>query len=516
MDARYGSNLQNPSEPAGLEVASHSGLEAVSDRYSRSLPEVPANYLNPSRQAAAASSAPAYAEYGGYPEHFKTPVSDPRLAPTGPGGPGRKQRFWLIVGGVIAVVVILAAVLGGVLGSRAANSSSAAQPTSQAGDPGGSGEDSGDSGNAGNTEINSTARPQLIRQGSGLSVAGWRKPDGSAQTYLVFQDWQGGLRFSKCDTSLRSPSNDSTCWGSSVSFHSYARAGTRLAVSTILWGNMYKPQMELWYVGFKARLLGVSINEAYNPIVNEDSSNRLNLYTDLDGSLGAYWPWTIYQSSTGMLSSLRNVIGGKYEPDGNNWRISPLNITVLHASHLAIAPTSTNYSMIAVAAGYAIFYQTPDNKLAVSITDLDSPNRPDAFSLPWPTTLPDITLPKRAPIAAFSVARRGDTLQRVDTSVLYLDADANINVLSSQAGSESGETVWKTAKPDVLRGADRDTDIACLNMATTGYNAANVSVALEGASDETRCYFQKGGAVVEVRLDAGRGEWVSTGSVPLF
>ncbi|KAK3299675.1 uncharacterized protein B0H64DRAFT_389264 [Chaetomium fimeti] len=212
-----------------------------------------------------------------------------------------------------------------------------------------------------------------------------------------------------------------------------------------------------------------------------------------------------------MLCSLCNGIEGNYKPTAN-WATLELNITALTSSHLATAPTPTNYSMIAVEAGYAIFYQTPADKLAVSITQLDSPDRPAGFHQPWPTTLPDITLPKRAPIAAFSIARPGDTLQRVDTTVLYLDADANINVLSSPEALMAG---WTMAKPEALRGADKDTDIACLNMATSEYNAAEVPVALEAASEDTRCYFQREGSVVEVWLDVERGEWVVMGSVPI-
>jgi hypothetical protein len=159
---------------------------------------------------------------------------------------------------------------------------------------------------------------------------------------------------------------------------------------------------------------------------------------------------------------VRNRVGGRWQPNGDGWDNNPLNVTALTASRLAIVPTSTNYSMIAVKAGYAVFYQAPDQTLAVSITDVNSPQRPSAFRTPWSTTLPEITLPKLAPIAAFSVAREGDAAQRVNTYVLYLDADANINVLYTDA-----DAAWATAQPDALKGADKDTDIACLNMATS-------------------------------------------------
>jgi hypothetical protein len=243
MDSHNSFHSKSPTEQAGLEVVSHTGLEVLHDRYSRALPEA----TTPS------GTSPAYAAYEQYPEHFKPSVENPD--PGAPDDKQRKKRLWLIVGGVIAIVVILAAVLGGVLGSKAAN-----EITSESGDSGSSGEneggnsggssggssgggnsgETGTSGDTGNTTNNTTTRPQSIRQGSALSVTGWRKPDGSVETYLLFQDTKDGLQFSWCDTSLRSPGNESTCWASPVSLHKYAEPGTPLATSTILWGEKYQ------------------------------------------------------------------------------------------------------------------------------------------------------------------------------------------------------------------------------------------------------------------------------------
>lgn len=125
-------------------------------------------------------------------------------------------------------------------------------------------------------------------------------------------------------------------------------------------------------------------------------------------NLAAYWPYNIYQDAAGKLHNLYNRIGGNLAPNGNEWKTEPLNITALAGSHLAIVPTSTNLSMISAPAGYTVFHQTPENKLTMTIPKLDAPDRPAAFYPPWlPTTFPDITIPNRAPIAAFSVARGG-------------------------------------------------------------------------------------------------------------
>lgn len=228
MDPRY--NSHGRSEQPGLEVMEQPGLEAVSQPgleaivpNDQSLPEFSPSYFPSDKQTATTA--------------YKSHASELPLQQTESGAPehrGRRKRLWLIVGGVVAVIVILAAVLGGVLGSRAANSSSGASSASQ------TGADGGDLGNADTPPGDTTTRPQSIRQGSALSVTGWRKPDGSAETYLFFQDPQNGLRYTRCDTSHRSPGNDSTCWASPFSFNSHAKAGTRLGASTILWGDIYQ------------------------------------------------------------------------------------------------------------------------------------------------------------------------------------------------------------------------------------------------------------------------------------
>ena len=125
--------------------------------------------------------------------------------------------------------------------------------------------------------------------------------------------------------------------------------------------------------------------------------------------------------------------------------------------------------------------------------------------------LPSIDLPKQAPIAALSVARPADPKQRVDTYVWYLDAASNINVLYTD--TSSGSPVWRTSQPTALRGADPDTSLACLTMATSPQAANGSPKLLELASADTKCYFQRGGLAVEARLELG--DWIVTGNVPI-
>ncbi len=519
MDPHY--SYGPPGQP-GLEVVDHHGLEvATQEHLGHSLPEVRTDEYVRGGKESIIYKYPG-PQYSDDPEHHYTypPPSEPvELAAE---QTGRKRRLWWIIGGAIAVIVVLGAVLGGVLGSRAARSSGDASSSGASSSSDTGGNPSPSSTTSASTPSSTATRPQSIRQGSGLSITGWRKPDGNVETYLFYQDPQDGLRFSRCDASRRSAGNDSTCWASPVGFNSYAKAGTHLAASTVLWGDKYQPQIEIFYAGFNTRLLAVAFNEASVPNTTDETVNQVNINTGLDSGLTAYWPWTIYQDATGVLYHVRNQLLSLWNPSTTAWDNNRLNTTVLPASRLAVVPMSSNFTRIAVKGGYAVFYQAANAKLAVAITDLDSPQLASDYPLSWPPTgLPDITLPKLAPMAAFSVARPDDAFQRVDTYLLYRDASSNINMVyaagaaTSTSSSTTSSVQWKTAQPAALKGVDSDSDIACLNMATSFYNAAKVPVLLEEASEETRCYFQRGGEIVEVRLDAAKADWVVVGAVPM-
>lgn len=534
----------------GLEVAPQPGLEvAPAQEHGHSFPEVRTNEFALDGKEPIITKYP-YTSVPTYPEpYYHSPEEHHAVAEPAPSEQKPRRRpLWLVVGIVAAVVVILAAVLGGVLGSRAAKSSSSSAGPSASSDNGNnSSPGPAPSNSTGSSNTTTTTPPLPVRKGSSLAITGWRKSDGSVASYLFYQDPQDGLRYSKCDTSHRTPGNDSSCWESPVSFNSFPDADTPLAASTIIWGDQYEvclsmlarnhlvnllcipsltsgqPQIELFYAGFKTRLLGVNFNDQSTPPVGDDSVNKALISPGANSSLAAYWPWTLYQDGSGVLFHVRNLLGGNFGPSGTTWDNNKLNVTALASSRLAVVPMSANFSRVAVKGGYAVFYQLPDGHLAVSVTDLTSPELDQAYPLSWPATLPSIALPKRAPFAGFSVARGGDALQRVDSYILYLDAAANINVLytdSSAAPSSSGSSsqapgvVWKTAQPAALKGVDADTDIACLTMPTSFRNAADVGVLLEQASDDaTRCYFQKGGAVVEAKLS--QGNWVVVGTVPM-
>lgn len=533
-DGQPGLEAVNWNQP-DLEVAAHERLQ-----HDHLLPEALHHhsvYAGTGKESAALSYSSAY------PEHYTPVGSHP---PYGAGELAitaqtpRRKRLWIAIGVLVAVIVILAAVLGGVFGSRAANASSGDETSPQTGG------DSGDSDGAGDADSTATGDapsptttnpPPVIRQGSGLSVAGWRRPDGSVETFLFYQDPQDGLRYSRSDTNDRTQGNESTRWGSPISFGGdFVKPGTHLGATAFILGDKHKvsltqtsffaaipnsllqPQLEIFYTGFETRLLGISINNQLKPNTTDDSINQVDINTSPDTDITALWPWIIYQDASGGLIHTRNRVQGENRSPSSNWDVNKLNLKALAGSRLSMTPMLTDFGRLATKGGYAIFYQAPDSQLATHITDLDSDQLDEEYPLSWPTTLPAITLPKLAPIAAFSVARAGgDELGRVDTYVLYLDGDADINVLYTDSWSGS-EVEWKTARPEALRGVDEDTDIACLNMPSSRKGAEEKPVLLEEVEGDTaRCYFQRGGEVVEVRLDAegGEREWVEVGVVPM-
>ncbi|KAK1498087.1 hypothetical protein CCUS01_12956 [Colletotrichum cuscutae] len=265
------------------------------------------------------------------------------------------------------------------------------------------------------------------------------------------------------------------------------------------------PQTEVFYTNDDGRVLGVSINDALSSNYEEDSIKNMVLNSRVNSSVAAYWPWVKYQESSGGIVEVRNRLRTEFSPAAE-WDKKRLNISADSDSRLALVPLSTNFSKIAVR-GYGIFYQV-NGALVVLIPDLGSDELATDYADSWPTDFPAVTnMPGGAPFAAFSVARSSDTLQRIFTYVLYLNNDANINVIYNDASS------CKTAQPATLKGVDADTDITCLTMATTHRDSFTQEVVLGAQPFDPRCYFQREGLVREVILT--NNEWVDNGNVPI-
>ncbi|KAK2004020.1 hypothetical protein LX36DRAFT_666072 [Colletotrichum falcatum] len=440
-------------------------------------------------------------------EHEKIPViaSEAEFGPAAQKSPSgsaaaRRKRLWLLVGAGV-LLVIMAAVVGGIVGSKMAvaaerrKSQEESRPTMTA-----------SAAPTSTPTANATvAKAQAIRQGSSLTASGWWKNNGS-ELFLFYQGDDNKIRRSVRDSTSSDPS-----WRDPEEIDSFASENSRLAGSTIVFDTGYMPQPELFYTSDQNRLLGVSMNDLFTPWYQEDGVKSMSLRTGVDSCVAAYWPWSTYQATDGYLVEVRNRLsGGDFAPAGE-WDAKRLRVQAANASRLALVPTSTNFSRIAIQGGYGIFYQATDSRLVALIPDL-ADNVAADYVTSWPTDFPSITLPERGAFAAFSVARPSDALQRVDTYALYVDGSSGISVVYTDS-SDSSSPSWKTAQPDALKGADADTDIACLTMAASARDSSKAQVRLQVAASMVRCYFQREGLVREVSLDGTR--WVDLGSVPI-
>ena len=122
-------------------------------------------------------------------------------------------------------------------------------------------------------------------------------------------------------------------------------------------------------------------------------------------------------------------------------------------------------------------------------------------------SFPSIEITSYTSFAAFSVARTGSATDLVSTYLLYQDATGKINQVYA-----TDNTTWHISQPSALAEADNGTDIACLTMATIDYDSSNEMVFLGTASGDNRCYYQRDGNIVEVKLDGT--DWIELTTLP--
>lgn len=131
----------------------------------------------------------------------------------------RKRTILLIV--TIMLVLVTAAVAGGILGSRKADDGSISSSPSAP---------------------SPTGTPRLIKQKSSLSVTAWRKNRGM-EILLYYQDVNGGLRYSIYDNTMGSFIYNGSYWGKSREIHlgsgDYPSDDSTLVATIVLWGTLY-------------------------------------------------------------------------------------------------------------------------------------------------------------------------------------------------------------------------------------------------------------------------------------
>src|SRR5262249_4969328 len=161
-------------------------------------------------------------------------------------------------------------------------------------------------------------------------------------------------------------------------------------------------------------------------------------------------------------------------------------------SGLAIVPNDPSYSSWT----RNLFFQR-DGGSMVNFIGNESTD-----AAPYVQGLLGVNIPDSAAIGAFSLPSSSDPNQ-MNTYVASQTASGDFEMRWS-----TGSSGWQGPKSyPALSGADKNTNIACLTP-----NAFPLSN-LQPKYDMTRCYFQAGGLLREVRFDGN--DWVNLGNIPM-
>jgi hypothetical protein len=114
---------------------------------------------------------------------------------------------------------------------------------------------------------------------------------------------------------------------------------------------------------------------------------------------------------------------------------------------------------------------------------------------------PNIVANDLASIAAFSVAASSSDASKkeINAYILYQDDSGTIQ----QIFRDGEKNEWQESTPDAFKGADKGTSISCATTPTWTWPTIPElgERLLEPVSDLNSCFFLKGGAVMEARLD---------------
>ncbi|KAH8896534.1 hypothetical protein GQ53DRAFT_818815 [Thozetella sp. PMI_491] len=428
--------VQQPRHESGLEVAPESGIQPVDKEY---LP--------------VAASGPEHMHYpqGLYQDgiqiaYHDAPIPTSTLAdepstalPTHPW----RRKLYLLIG---FVLVIVGAVLGGVLGSRAAHqSNSLAGPATTTTTTTEAAAKSSDS----TSTSSPTPTPSSIRLNSPLSAVSFHttedwSPAGpivGTVIILAYLGKDGAMMVSIFNSGWQDTPQTLTA-------NSTTQTGTGLAMAGYEIGSMpgnttspvYSLELLLIYVNQTGYVNGLKyINTASSDGIQPQDISDRGYSVRANSDVAAYWPWFIFQDWSGDINIAKSIADPPYGS-------TQIHILAAQQTKFSIVPLSTNYSRVNDSS-YGIFYQNPDGKLGAILPGEDT------VSL-----FPNISMPLGAAFSAFSFARSNDTsVDIVTTYVLYQDATSKIK----QVWTDDSET-WKQASPSVLAKADNGTDISCL------------------------------------------------------
>ncbi|KAI0175996.1 hypothetical protein GGR52DRAFT_340074 [Hypoxylon sp. FL1284] len=456
--------------PWGHTAQSPSAYSAYSaDSFTHSSGLIASNsesyYLN-DRGATSASSL--------WPKEDKTPAKK-----------GIRVKPWVLwtVGGVILLLILIGAVLGGILGARA----------TQAHNGGGGSNSTSNGTRPDNPGSDSDPDPVPIRAGSRLAVTGYRtKTDYSIR--LFYQDEDDQIRFTDKENAKANWTRPTVL--DSLPFD--PMKGGAIAAGAYV-DNDPVPKLEFFYEDKDGLVRGQDFNFYFEdgPIPPKGEAGSINSYPlQMTGntSISCYFPYIITQDEDNQVRWTtmkgQNPSGPQWVND-TNWAVR----TSAGAGMVAL-PIAQKY----VNAG-GIVYRSAEGMLSIKIRDQLEPSND---GVAWRKGALSKAIPAGTSIGAFSVGRPYDNDNQVNTYVLYQQDD------TIQVVWQDDDTGWKGPQTyDALKGAAKGTDIVCLTPGAD--DKADVELSRE--QDMNRCFFlNSDNAVKEVWYDGTN--WSDVGTVP--
>ncbi|ETS83831.1 hypothetical protein PFICI_05707 [Pestalotiopsis fici W106-1] len=379
------------------------------------------------------------------------PGAEPPRPARGIFGARKAWKWWTIV--LIFVLVAIAAILGGVLGSRS-RSQTTDDSTTPVSDPG------------------------------------------------VFEGTDGKLRFID-----RTGPNG--LWSAVTTLDDVPLAPNgSFAISTDMEHGMSTVEYTLYYATESGELCGQDFAYGRTPLTGSPGDiNDVNLAAANGSSIATYFPYIVTQDQdTGEMlwyGYKNHVVPYYFDLTGSSLTV----IGALYTAMLVLPTNSWTYERVNTTLTAAFFYRTPEGALAFALGEpaFRSANESTIASwTPYAGATPNVSLPERSAVGGFAVASGIDSTY-VSTYLLYQDDNGTIQVLLP------GGKGWDRPKSfDAFNGADRGTSIACLTMgAYSQNNETNVPVSYN--TDTSRCYFQSEGLLKEAWYDGA--EWRDCGLV---
>ncbi|KAI8966519.1 hypothetical protein F5Y11DRAFT_308476 [Daldinia sp. FL1419] len=416
--------------------------------------------------------------YSQHPVYAAYAAKEIKPLPPPKEGLSEKKKLYFLIGGLVVLAVIVGAVVGGVLGTRATSSDASNVSSEQVSPPDPTATPSGEPTEA----VNTTA----VRPKTRLTVTG-RRVQSNGFTSRLF--WQGG------DNKIRTSrySSSSSQWSTPIIFDGLdAKPGTPIAAAIYL----PFPQFEFFYLDPSSTFQGTNFFEDETvPKLDSISTERAPFTVPSGSKMTVYWPYLIYQNANNSFHRL--VYDG---PGGRGW----FNDTVQGWDNPDDIPLGDANSGVAVVplmnafhtpytAGLA--YRNPKGRLSLfPFGGFDE-------GVSWYSGTLDATVPSGTSIAAFAIARRSSNT--TNTWILYQDEKNKI-----QSVWQGDDNKWQG--PQEVGDADAGTDIACL---TEQVGDEPEQTILAEQTDMRRCYYQYKGIIREKRLTSST--WVDGPTIPM-